>query len=1019
MEKIAKQRLLAALLLVTMFMTIIPAPVAYAAEPEYDWQGIGAAGAVKINHLKMLDPSDITVLRTAANQQDYYENKINTPLDGTNGVKFAFTMDSGMNNFNKENFRQNCMPHIKITDTQGEPVAKHSDDTLKFFAEESYGAVKGGTELGRIVIGTEKGRLKTGDYVLIFGADVCGNNTEKKLGADIKFNFHVNSVPPLADVQNEVEQVLASAETYVGNAEPEPKEEDKWGKYPVAEKTKLQEALTASASGGENAADTLYQALQDFQNSVFVGIKDVQIRGMESSPQVGETGRVSAAVTAVPNEAERYNVTWSVSPKNGCLSVNPKTGQWTANYPGTATLTATAETTNHTGTAKPANQTVTVDWQGEGIAVNLSESGTLEQRVGQAHQTGRDITALTVTCSKGVSLNEADFAYIKILPALKSLDLFQAECTKENSNGDLIFDFEGNTVLEKIVLPKTLEGIGPSAFAGCTNLKDIELPPSITYLGTNAFQNCSSLPETLKVWAVEPPAYVETLGDSFQGSSVKTIQVPYGCEKAYKAAEGWRRYNIKAAPERVMTISGVTAGALAQSAEKQMKQQGVDESKVDTLVIRTAGDAALTRMEDIAWLQQNCLQATAIDLSEAKLEDNRVKANYFKNRTCLKKIDLPENIENIGDSAFAGCAKLETIVLPKGLTAIGNNAFQECESLSDMIISNAAVPPEYNGTLFPDENKTIAVPPGSVDAYKAAVGWKRYKIISQVSMTLSKEAMELAPSATGTLTANVTIYGDNSDTVTWSSSNPAVATASPERGKTTTVTAGKAGSAVITAAAANGKITKSCAVTVTGRARESQAPAAPTVRAAASGYNKVNLTWSAVGGASGYEVFRAVKKNGAYSKLITLTASARSHLDTGLATGTTYYYKVKAYKNEGGTPHRSAYSNIASAKPVLAKVKGVKAKKAKKGGAQKATVSWKTVKGASGYTVYRSLKKNKGYKAVKTVKGPKKKNWTVGKLKKGKKYYFKVRAYRTIRGKKVYGAYSGAAAYKVKQGKGK
>lgn len=1009
MEKIARQKLLAVLLLVTMLMTIIPAPAAYAAGAEYGWQGIGAEGAEKKNQLKMLDPSDITVVHTAANQQEDYENKINVPIDGTNGVKFTFTMDSGMNNFGDgANFRQNCMQHIRIEDEQGNPIAKSSDDTLKYFGGKKADEATG--DEGWITIGTEKGLLKTGDYVLIFGAKVCGNNTSKILGADIKFNFQVNSVPPLAEVQTEVDQVLDSAKPYKDGETGE----NIWGKYPVAEITKLQEARAASNSGGENAAATLYQALQEFRDSVFVGIKDIQINGMEPEPQVGETGKASAAVTVVPKETKKYRVTWSVSSENGCLSVEPNTGQWTANYPGKATLTATATTTNNTGAAKTVEAAITVGWQGEGVAVNLSESGKLEQIVKQAHQTGGDITALTVTCSKGVSLNEEDFAYIKTLPGLKSLDLFKAECTEKDSDGNLILDFQGNTVLEKIVLPKTLKGIGPSAFAGCVNLKDIELPPSIADLGANAFQNCSSLPETLKVWAVDPPSYVETMGDSFQGSSVKTIQVPYGCEKAYKAAEGWRKYNIKAGPERVLTVSNVQAGALAGSAEKQMKQDGRDESQVDTLVIGTAEGAALTRMEDIAWLQQNCLQATAIDLSEANLEDNRVKSNYFKNRTCLKKIDLPENIENLGDSAFAGCAKLETIVLPKSLNAIGNNVFQGCESLSDMIISNAAVPPEYNGTLFPDENKTIAVPPGSVEAYKSAMGWKDYNIISQVSMALSEKTMELAPSGTRALTATVTIYGNNSDTVTWSSSNPAVASVSPERGKTTTVTGGKAGSAVITAAAANGKVTASCAVTVTGKARESQAPAAPTLRAAASGYNKVNLTWPAVNGADGYEVFRAVNKNGAYAKIRTLAGSARGCPDTGLVTGTTYYYKVRSYKNEGGTLHRSAYSNIASAKPALAKVKGVKAKKAKKGGAQKATVSWKTVNGASGYTIYRSLKKNKGYKAVKTVKGPKKKSWNVGKLKKGKKYYFKVRAYRTVRGKKVYGAYSVAASYKVK-----
>ena len=46
------------------------------------------------------------------------------------------------------------------------------------------------------------------------------------------------------------------------------------------------------------------------------------------------------------------------------------------------------------------------------------------------------------------------------------------------------------------------------------------------------------------------------------------------------------------------------------------------------------------------------------------------------------------------------------------------------------------------------------------------------------------------------------------------------------------------------------------------------------------------------------------------------------------------------------------------------------------------------------------------YKLIKTVKKNKIVTYTKKKLKKGKAYYIKVRAYKVIDGKKVYGTYS-------------
>ena len=74
---------------------------------------------------------------------------------------------------------------------------------------------------------------------------------------------------------------------------------------------------------------------------------------------------------------------------------------------------------------------------------------------------------------------------------------------------------------------------------------------------------------------------------------------------------------------------------------------------------------------------------------------------------------------------------------------------------------------------------------------------------------------------------------------------------------------------------------------------------------------------------------------------------------------------------------------------------------------RQANLLWKKVKNASGYEVYRSESKKGKYVKVRTVLKSKAINYYRDKnLKKNKSYYYKIRAYKTIDGKKIYSDYS-------------
>ena len=184
----------------------------------------------------------------------------------------------------------------------------------------------------------------------------------------------------------------------------------------------------------------------------------------------------------------------------------------------------------------------------------------------------------------------------------------------------------------------------------------------------------------------------------------------------------------------------------------------------------------------------------------------------------------------------------------------------------------------------------------------------------------------------------------------------------------------------------------------------------PTSKVSSLTYSSNKVTWNKISGASGYEVYRATSKSGTYSKVKTITSgSTLSYTNTGLTTGKTYYYKVRAYRYVSGKKVYSSYSSIVSAKPSLSKPSLYLS-----AGSKKAYVKWSKISGASGYEIYRASSKNGYYSKVKTITSGKTTSYTNSKLTRGKTYYYKVRAYRYVSGKKVYSSYSSIKYVKIK-----
>ncbi len=176
-------------------------------------------------------------------------------------------------------------------------------------------------------------------------------------------------------------------------------------------------------------------------------------------------------------------------------------------------------------------------------------------------------------------------------------------------------------------------------------------------------------------------------------------------------------------------------------------------------------------------------------------------------------------------------------------------------------------------------------------------------------------------------------------------------------------------------------------------------------------YNKLKVSWKVVAAAASYQIYRSTKKDGDYQNIKTIdSVGTSSWTDSSVKTGKTYYYKIKVVVKTQNGNQTSGFSNVKSAKAVPAKT----TLKAKASNAKNVKLTWSKVKGANGYEIYRSNRKDGKYQKVKTISKGGTTSYKDGKLKKSTTYYYKIRVYRKVDRKKVYGSYSSVVSVKTK-----
>ena len=367
---------------------------------------------------------------------------------------------------------------------------------------------------------------------------------------------------------------------------------------------------------------------------------------------------------------------------------------------------------------------------------------------------------------------------------------------------------------------------------------------------------------------------------------------------------------------------------------------------------------------------QNCL---ALTVTKETLKDTRVTLEYTEKAYTGSAFSPAVTVKNAAGTKLTKDTDY-TLTTPAGRKAVGIYTYK---------ITGKG---KYTGTV----EKTFTVKPAAVSSLKATAGSDAVTITWTASTGATKYNVYRCATASGTYSLIGSV------------------TAAKYTDPAKNLTKGKTYYYKVEAAAQTQSYTLLSARSGYVSAAIKGLDPPKTVSAKVTANKTLTVTWSAVTGATQYNVYRskAGANDFAYVAAVMVkdNPTPTQYVNTGLAAGTSYTYKIVAVDKSSGTVTSPQSAASAAVKAVELLAPETVAAVAKTG---KTTVLWTERKGAAKYTVYRSTSASGTYTAIATATSTSyvDTNGTAGTT-----YYYKVRT--VIDG--VYSAYSEVVSAKAK-----
>lgn len=554
-------------------------------------------------------------------------------------------------------------------------------------------------------------------------------------------------------------------------------------------------------------------------------------------------------------------------------------------------------------------------------------------------------------------------------------------------DGSMQFNYDQKSKVKKIEIAKGITGIGNSLFEHWSQLKSVEISNTVKKIGNDSFRYCTNL--TIVTGGSE----LEYIGGGAFGgcTQLKSITIPSSVKECgrdiFKECA-----NLKTAGPlnencdlKLGFTETIPAGLLAASEIEEVivantvKSMGFKAFYNCNKLKKVQLSSALTVIETSTFENCSSLKNIIIPNTVKKIGDFA-----FENCTSLTTVSGGDKIEKLGSEIFVNCVQLKDITIPASIKEIGHNIFRGCTNLktAGSLNGNYNIKLEFTETipsgLFQySEVEKVRIPDTMTCIEESAFyGCNKLESII-IPITVKKMGYTTFAGCT-----NLTIYGcPGSYAQTYAAQNAIpfvilgdskptatpVPTATPTAIPQSTVTATPKPTA--TPALPIGKFAVKLSATTVAYNGKTQTPS-------------VTVTYKGKKLSSKYYTVKYTNNKNIGTATVTVTGKGTYKKCSGKAT-----FKIVL---KTGT-----VSSLKAGKKYI-------------------TLNWKTVTGSTGYQIQYSTSKN--FAKAKTVKiaGAGKHSTTIKKLTSKKTYYVRVRAYKTVNKKTVYGAWSASKKVVVK-----
>ena len=252
--------------------------------------------------------------------------------------------------------------------------------------------------------------------------------------------------------------------------------------------------------------------------------------------------------------------------------------------------------------------------------------------------------------------------------------------------------FAGNTSLQTLILPDTVEQLGKGILAGCTFLYALETPllgadaTSTQFLGylfgANTYvNNPRDIPASLKYLRIGGTA--DTLPDYalFDCNDLVCVELP----DTLRSVGSFALYNC-ASLEWIFGLENVTSfdtHALSHCASLTDLTFGAGVTSFGLAMLE--GCTAIRSLV-LPFVGETPTQNTYLAyLFGAEYPD--FSAGYYS--PVLTRVELLSTCTSLGNYAFYECWSLKELLLPEGLVSIGVRAFYGCKALWSLALPNS------------------------------------------------------------------------------------------------------------------------------------------------------------------------------------------------------------------------------------------------------------------------------------------------------------------------------------------